>query len=374
MHTSNQRVQRNALCPCGSGKKFKHCCIHNSFMGDVHRARPIPGDGASLRASSPPPMPITRVAVSYVIDDQFGKAEVSFCYPIGTFIIMANGTIQPVETLQPGMLFRLEDGGVATVTQIESPEVWEPPSEEKDANGNSVRRVIGKVKYTGYYPRIDLFVRGDVLKTTPGHLFWSVTRSGWHPAESFQQGEMLRSKEGLPVPVESLSQIFYEFGTLHNLEVEEHHTYFVGGGSHGGILTHNGMEMGCRVPRAAVAEAIENGELRVVGRKGAGIRTPNELNPQHHIFPQEEAPWFRQRGILVDEYSIRVPLNHHEMIHAGGGPGRGGGWYNTRVMEVLRDREKALGRQLTGWEIEEYVGTFIDRFDLGNGFVLPYIR
>ena len=62
------------------------------------------------------------------------------------------------------------------------------------------------------------------------------------------------------------------------------------------------------------------------------------------------------------------------MIHAGGGPGRGGGWYNTRVMEVLRDREKALGRQLTGWEIEEYVGTFIDRFDLGNGFVLPYIR
>jgi len=374
MHTSNQRIQRNALCPCGSGKKFKHCCIHNSFTGDVHRARPIPGDGASLRPSNPPPKPITRVAVHYVINDELGNAEVSFCYPLQTLIIMADRSIRPVETLQAGMTFRLEDGGVATVTQIDSPQVWEPITDEKDAHGNSSRRVIGKVKYVGYFPRLDLGVRGDVLKTTPGHLFWSVTRQNWHPAESFQKGELLRGFQGTAVPVEWLSPIHMEFVTLHNLEIEEHHTYFVGNGPDGGILTHNGMEMGCRVPRAAVAEAIENGELRIVGRKGAGIRTPNELNPQHHIFPQEEAPWFLDRGVIVDLYSIRVPLNHHEMIHAGGGPGRGGGWYNTRVMEVLRDREKALGRQLTGWEIEEYVGTFIDRFELGNGFVLPYIR
>ena len=59
-----------------------------------------------------------------------------------------------------------------------------------------------------------------------------------------------------------------EFCELHNIEVEGYHTYFVGGGPHGGIWTHNGMEMGCRVPRAAVAEAIENGEMKVVGRKG----------------------------------------------------------------------------------------------------------
>lgn len=374
MHTSNQRIQRNAQCPCGSGKKFKHCCYRQSFSGELLQARPIPGDGASLRAPNPPPMPITRVPIYYKISDQFGSAEVCFCYPIHTLIIMADRTILPVEALQPAMTFRLEDGGVATVTRVEPPKTYEPPSQERDANGNSLRRVIGTVKYTGYYPRLDIVVRDDVLKTTPGHLFWSVTRQGWHPAETFQRGEMLQNLKGQPVSVESLSQIFYEFGTLHNIEVEQHHTYFVGGGSHGGILTHNGMEMGCRVPRAAVAEAIENGELRVVGRKGAGIHTPNELNPQHHIFPQEHADWFLQRGILVDQYSIRIPLDHHQMIHAGGGPGRGGGWYNTEVMKELRRAEKALGRNLTGWEIEEYVGTFINRFDLGNGFVLPYVH
>ncbi|MEE4192705.1 MAG: SEC-C metal-binding domain-containing protein [Halieaceae bacterium] len=22
------KIGRNSLCPCGSGKKFKHCCLH----------------------------------------------------------------------------------------------------------------------------------------------------------------------------------------------------------------------------------------------------------------------------------------------------------------------------------------------------------
>ena len=76
------------------------------------------------------------------------------------------------------------------VAKVEEPKVWEPPSQEKDEHGNSLRRVIGTVKYTGYFPRLDVTVAGETLKTTPGHMFWSVTRNSWQPADSFGIGEM----------------------------------------------------------------------------------------------------------------------------------------------------------------------------------------
>lgn len=348
MQTSNLRTQRNALCPCGSGNKFKNCCYRQSFSGDIHQAQPIPGDGATLSLANQPPKPITRVPIYYTINEQFGRAEVCFCYPIHTLIIMEDRTNLPVEALQPAMTFRLEDGGVATVTRVESPKTYQPPSQERDANSNSHRRVIGTVKYTGYYPRLNIAVRGDVLKTTPGHLFWSVTRQGWHPAETFQRGEMLQNLKGKPVPVESLSQIFFEFGTLHNVEVEQHHTYYVGGGPHGGILTHNGMEMGCRVPRAAVAE--ENG-MRIVSPKEAHLVRPD----RHHVFPEQFKSFFESRGINIDRYTLQLDSMEgiHGALHFGGGPGKGGGWWNNTIMERLFEAERTLpnGQQLSKREI-----------------------
>lgn len=29
IHQYNKKIGRNDLCPCGSGKKFKHCCMNN---------------------------------------------------------------------------------------------------------------------------------------------------------------------------------------------------------------------------------------------------------------------------------------------------------------------------------------------------------
>ncbi len=254
---STARISRNDPCPCGSGRKFKHCCHANSFGNGVPRPRPVPTDGAFLRRGPEPPRkpppqlkPIARVAVEYAISDALGKAEVSFCYELGTPIIMADGNVLPVEYLKPGMQFRLEDGGTATTTKVQEPKVWQPPSQERDANGNSYRRIIGRVHYNGYFPRMDFGVPGDVIQTTPGHRFFSVTRGDWHPIETFQHGELLRNEQGMSVPVEWISPMRWEFCDLYNVEVEEYHTYFVGGGPSGGIWSHNGVGMGCRVPRA----------------------------------------------------------------------------------------------------------------------------
>ena len=30
-----KRIRRNAKCPCGSGKKFKHCC-RDHVLGELH--------------------------------------------------------------------------------------------------------------------------------------------------------------------------------------------------------------------------------------------------------------------------------------------------------------------------------------------------
>ena len=31
--TATKQPSRNSLCPCGSGKKFKHCCLHQYNRG-----------------------------------------------------------------------------------------------------------------------------------------------------------------------------------------------------------------------------------------------------------------------------------------------------------------------------------------------------
>lgn len=363
-------TSRNVSCSCGSGKKFKHCCRRNSFAGGVPQPWPIPSDGVFLRRLEPlhgtphQPKPITRIGVNYVIEDRLGKTEVGYCYPIGIRVIMEDGNLLPVECLKEGMRFRLEDGGVATVTDVEDPKVWEPPSQHRDENGNSSRRVIGTAKYKGYFQRLDVGVPGDILKTTPGHLFWSENRQAWVPAGTFQPGELLRNRQGLPVPVEWLSPIRFEFCELYNIEVEELHTYFVGGSSHGGIWAHNGLGTVCRVPRAAVAK--ENG-MRVVTARQAGI----VKSPDHHIFPQQFRDWFAARGVNIDRYLVRLDQSIHEAIHYKLPGETGGGFWNNQIINRLMAREADLGRQLTTREIL-LIGAQMRRQYLSGFKVLPF--
>jgi hypothetical protein len=46
---ARKKVSRNAPCPCGSGKKYKHCCYGKGFdyvedEGGVYRSTPLSGD------------------------------------------------------------------------------------------------------------------------------------------------------------------------------------------------------------------------------------------------------------------------------------------------------------------------------------------
>lgn len=345
--------------------------------GTVPQYRAVPNDGASHsgepqggRTPSGHAEPVARVGIDYVIDYQFCKAAVGFSYDVGTQI-MADDSVLPAEWLRPGMRFRLEDGGVATVTALEPPMVWQPLSNERDQDGNVEGRIIGTVKYTGLFPRLDFRAGGETIQTTPAHDFWSVSRGQWAAIESFLPGELLCDMQGHPVAVEWISPVRVEQCDLYGLEVEPCHNYFVG---HRGFWTHNGVGNGCSVPKAAVAEAMENGVIRQVGRKAAGVLTKAELNPQHHIFPQAFRQWFANRKINIDKWVIVLDKATHDALHAGGGPGRGGGWWNDTIMRRLLASEAKLGRLLAPAEIEAAGRDLLKSLHLDSLPIVSYLK
>src|SRR5438445_10299962 len=57
---SRKQISRNASCPCGSGKKYKHCCYGKGFEEDL-----LPDS----RRQEPPKYPIGTVAL-YGPDDK----------------------------------------------------------------------------------------------------------------------------------------------------------------------------------------------------------------------------------------------------------------------------------------------------------------
>jgi Predicted lipoprotein of unknown function (DUF2380) len=102
------------------------------------------------------------------------------------------------------------------------------------------------------------------------------------------------------------------------------------------------------------------------------VLTENELNPQHHIFPQEERPWFTDRGIDVDQYTVRVPVADHQAFHAGGGPSTGGGWWNDMIMGQLGNQDAGLGRLLLPEEIQAVGNQMLQRFNLLGRPIVPF--
>ena len=261
------RVGRNGLCPCGSGRKSKRCCQNQSAAGGAARitafekARPVFGDGAETRRHSPQPalrrgerdgQPIERIPVHYTYAEPFGEAECVYCFPVDQQIILDNGSVVPARWLQAGILFRMEDGTLGTVTEVEPTKVWEPPSRIPDRHGNYARRVLGTIKHKGFAV-LDVTFGGQTVTTTPDHLFWSASREAWVPVGSMRPGELLRNVEGAVTPVEAISPPRHGFVELYNLEVEELHTFFVGASGPGSALVHNGQGNYIKKPLQAEA-------------------------------------------------------------------------------------------------------------------------
>jgi hypothetical protein len=272
------------------------------FQGLIYHIKPgpTPGTGKLVGHGEVDHRPDHRqyVWLEYKIDDPMGKAEVVYRYPEGRRIPLTNGGSVPVEALTPGTDFLLEDGGSAKVTGVSKAERWEPEREVLDDHGNGFRRVVGTFKFTGWVQLMTVTVGGLVHKVTPGHRYWSETRQGWYPIDTFRVGELVQTEERRSLPIEALTHPQVVHTTVYNFEVDEFHTYFVGRDTTA-VWSHNGMGgAGCGVPKAAsiaqaekevlalrVAEAINTGKPLPAEYTALNLRTRQRVMQiaQEHI-------------------------------------------------------------------------------------------
>ena len=314
------KVSRNEPCPCGSGKKYKHCCITKDERADAlwgereyvaekptkprdpwsphfSKGASAPNDGKVVcRAIAPPkpeetyredahdfagppnyqkrrPLdytkPITRIEVHYVFEEFLGRAEVTYHFPVKQLILVEPDCVVQAGQLRPGMQFRIESGEIATVTRVGQSKLWDapPPAQEGEL---CRRRIVGTVERVSFSV-MDLVIAGIKITTTPGHRFWSATHDDWRPAAHLRAGESLRSPVGELVPIEHVSAPRQEPIKVYNLEIEQYNNYFVGGETQS-VWVHNGLAGGCGVPKPVeVADAEIGAKLYKKGWPGAVV-------------------------------------------------------------------------------------------------------
>jgi hypothetical protein len=271
------RLNRNDPCRCGSGKKYKVCCMRSQFSGGV--ATPVVrGDGAyHERRPQIPPTLKPVVILGYTFADAFGSGEVTYAFPLGQLFCITDGRILRASQLTVGMEFHLQDGMIATVVNAEHG-VRHPAPPIRDPYGNVAKRVVGSVKYTGWYPIIPLTVGDFELTTTPAHRFYSLDHGRWVEAESLVAGDRLLHPSGKVVRVNRVGITRIQRVELYNFEVEDYHTYFVGDDGNA-VWSHNGIDGSCGVPKPREPNLLD-GLPDPDGPLANGIRTlrPNQYD------------------------------------------------------------------------------------------------
>ncbi|MBY0456779.1 MAG: HINT domain-containing protein, partial [Gemmataceae bacterium] len=103
------------------------------------------------------------------------------------------------------------------------------------------RRVLQR--FVRVSPVLNLHAGGQIIGTTGEHPFWAEGK-GWVPAGALQIGDVLLSHDGQTVAVEGVADSG-RVETVYNVEVDEHHTYFVGCQEWGfSVWAHNANQCG----------------------------------------------------------------------------------------------------------------------------------
>jgi hypothetical protein len=216
---AERQLSRNSLCPCGSGKKYKKCCISSTFQ-----PTPMP-----TFYTSPPPQPRVATTPKKPVDDLLQASLEG----VPEYVFVKGKGLTHKNDLKPRGECKLRDGEWA---------IFRPDL----VNGHSVF-----VKDKGWIP-VDELKPGDqyehdgvwvtfqperVIGTTEEHPFF-VKDKGWTPAGELKEGDLLRTVDGW-VPVTGLEHTG-RYETVYNLKVADYHTYFVGSKEWGfAVWAHN---------------------------------------------------------------------------------------------------------------------------------------
>ena len=229
-----------------------------------------------------------------------GGMTSSACFVAGTAILTASGYVA-IENIKEG-----------DIVESENPETGE----------KGQRRVVQTfVRET--YELVHIFVEDEEIVTTPEHPFW-VVHAEWCSAIEIRAGDILKLADGSTVTVTST---WYEkLDTpvkVYNFEVEDFHTYYVGGQS---VLVHNrctGID----------AETTTHGKIRI-GERGLTQREYDLLRSSKNIKTQADGAKVFIRAINSNKNNVLVINDTGEII--------------TFIKEVTKHELKNLARNY-GW-------------------------
>ncbi|MBX9622241.1 MAG: HINT domain-containing protein [Gemmataceae bacterium] len=305
--------------------------------------------------------------MGYTFSEEFGKAEVSYAFSTKQQFVLEDGNVTWAEFLKPGMRFKLEDGGVATVTKVAPPRVVLPPSDKVYEGGLYEKRILGTIKRTGLVVFDIHFGGGLTVTTTPGHPIYSITRQAFVPAGILRPGELLSNDRGGTTPVVALSEPRYGLVELYNLEVEDFHTFFVGKTGNA-VMVHNGLPGLCSLVRplgkeeaALLPESVLYRQVKG-DAKGRPFGTPRntktptieDLNPKiaevkagdlesaivgkkHGIFPEQAEAVKKMSNEELLRFRPEDPMSGH-MNATGDGFGITGGHHRmNEIIERVKD-------------------------------------
>ncbi len=130
---------------------------------------------------------------------------------------MADGSTKPIEDVELGDL------------------VWAADPESGEEGPREVTRLI-----TGHGDKtlVDIEVDGDSVTATGAHPIWVNNRGEWVDAEAVKAGDYLIDEDGVELVVEAVDVRQVSNQTVHNLTVDDIHTFFVMAGEDA-VLTHN---------------------------------------------------------------------------------------------------------------------------------------
>jgi hypothetical protein len=261
------RISRNAPCPCGSGKKFKLCCLPRGGFTprDDRQERTLLGKlSDEPKMTAIPRKSHLTVEVSYPAEEgtgephrvclgkdedlqsfvhlpELGQSVGGLVWEVMLEMDVGDGHTVEVELLRPkswvvehgaveGGTIQLEmpEQGLCGPAAVKSVRKWGLLPEGPIATG-FFRHSIGWL--------YDLQVSGEPepIGTTATHPFFSSDRNAWIPAGELKVGERLLARDGSTPLVESFTPRPHP-EPVFNIEVAGDHCYRVGAQ---GLLVHN---------------------------------------------------------------------------------------------------------------------------------------
>ncbi len=232
----------------------------------------------------------------------------------GTLVLMADGTAKPVEDIAIG------DEVLAT---------------DPDTGETTGRTVTAEILGTGWKQLVTLTVQpadgpATTLTATDGHPFWAPELNTWIDAADLTPGTTLHTTTGTPATVTATRHITTP-AIVHNLTVEDLHTYYVLAGETP-VLVHNespfcGTDFSDprrfepEILRGQSAEDIENAIPdtwdRSPSRRGGGtvFRDPDNFGRQIRImpgYPEGSRPdpltWGPYAEVSQNGRTVKIPL------------------------------------------------------------------